>query len=64
MRRPVTDRRRDLIAWQGRWIGILLVERRLDFCLVVGDNFHIMDCGSVAASGPIAGLNDQIEKNI
>lgn len=43
-------------------IGILLVEQYLDFCLDVGDNFYIMDRGSVVASGPIADLNDQIVK--
>lgn len=43
-------------------IGILLVEQYLDFCLDVGDNFYIMDRGSVVASGPIAELNDQIVK--
>jgi urea transport system ATP-binding protein len=43
-------------------IGILLVEQYLDFCLDVGDNFYIMDRGSVVASGPISELNDQIVK--
>ncbi len=44
---------------EGR-IGILLVEQYLDFCLEVGDAFYIMDRGSIVASGPIAGLGDEI----
>ena len=43
-------------------IGILLVEQYLDFCLDVGDNFYIMDRGSIVAEGPIAKLNDDIVK--
>ena len=43
-------------------IGILLVEQYLDFCLDVGDNFYIMDRGSIVAAGPIAELNDEIVK--
>jgi urea transport system ATP-binding protein len=41
-------------------IGILLVEQYLDFCLEVGDNFYIMDRGSIVAEGPIGQLNDEI----
>lgn len=44
---------------EGR-IGILLVEQCLDFCLQVGDRFHIMDRGSIVAQGPISELNDDI----
>jgi urea transport system ATP-binding protein len=43
-------------------IGILLVEQYLDFCLDVGDQFYIMDRGSIVARGPIAQLNDDIVK--
>lgn len=43
-------------------ISILLVEQYLDFCLAVGDNFYIMDRGSIVASGPIAHLNDDLVK--
>lgn len=43
-------------------ISILLVEQYLDFCLAVGDNFYIMDRGSIVASGPIAQLNDDLVK--
>ncbi len=43
-------------------ISILLVEQYLDFCLAVGDNFYIMDRGSIVASGPIAKLNDDLVK--
>jgi urea transport system ATP-binding protein len=41
-------------------IGILLVEQYLDFCVDVGDNFYIMDRGSIVAEGPISKLNDDI----
>ena len=41
-------------------LSILLVEQYLDFCLSVGDNFYIMDRGSVVAEGPISKLNDDI----
>jgi urea transport system ATP-binding protein len=44
---------------EGR-IGILLVEQCLDFCLQVGDRFHIMDRGAIVAQGPISDLNDDI----
>lgn len=43
-------------------ISILLVEQYLDFCLAVGDNFYIMDRGSIVASGPIGNLNDDLVK--
>jgi urea transport system ATP-binding protein len=46
---------------EGR-IGILLVEQYLDFCLDVGDNFYIMDRGSIVAEGPISHLSDEIVK--
>ena len=38
------------------------MEQYLDFCLDVGDNFYIMDRGSIVAAGPIAELNDEIVK--
>ncbi len=44
---------------EGR-IGILLVEQYLDFCLEVGDRFHIMDRGSIVAGGPISRLNEDL----
>ena len=43
-------------------IGILLVEQYLDFCLEVGDSFHIMDRGSVVAHGGIQELSNEIVK--
>ena len=43
-------------------IGILLVEQYLDFALSVADQFYIMDRGSIVASGPISGLNEDIVK--
>jgi urea transport system ATP-binding protein len=50
-----------MLRREGR-IGILLVEQYLDFCLDVGDNFHIMDRGAVVAEGAISQLNDEIVK--
>ena len=47
------------IKREGR-ISILLVEQYLDFCLSIGDFFHIMDRGSVVARGPIADLNQEL----
>jgi urea transport system ATP-binding protein len=44
---------------EGR-IGILLVEQYLDFCLEVGDSFHVMDRGAIVAAGPIQELNQEI----
>ncbi len=44
---------------EGR-IGILLVEQCLDFCLQVGDRFHIMDRGTTVAQGPISELSNEI----
>jgi urea transport system ATP-binding protein len=41
-------------------ISILLVEQYLDFCLSIGDYFHIMDRGAVVAHGPIADLNQEL----
>ncbi len=43
-------------------LGILLVEQCLDFCLEVGDRFHIMDRGTIVASGPIRELDEDIVK--
>ena len=56
----VTDALKQIRA-EGK-IGILLVEQYLEFCLDVGDQFYIMDRGSVVAQGPIAHLNDDIVK--
>jgi len=44
---------------EGR-LGILLVEQYLDFCLGVGDRFHIMDRGCIVAEGPIGDLTQDI----
>jgi len=41
-------------------LGILLVEQYLDFCVDVGDHFHIMDRGAIVASGPVRELSDEI----
>jgi urea transport system ATP-binding protein len=49
------------IKKEGR-ISILLVEQYLDFCLSVGDFFHIMDRGAIVAEGPISELNEDIVK--
>jgi urea transport system ATP-binding protein len=43
-------------------LSILLVEQYLDFCVSVADTFFIMDRGAIVANGPIANLNDNIEK--
>ncbi|HMP84394.1 MAG TPA: ABC transporter ATP-binding protein, partial [Verrucomicrobiota bacterium] len=43
-------------------IGILLVEQYLDFCLDVGDQFYIMDRGSIVAEGPMKNLNEDVVK--
>ncbi len=40
-------------------MGILLVEQYLDFCKELGDDFAILERGSVAASGPLAELTDE-----
>jgi urea transport system ATP-binding protein len=41
-------------------ISILLVEQYLDFCLGVGDSFHIMDRGTIVARGPMSELNEDL----
>lgn len=41
-------------------ISILLVEQYLDFCLEVGDSFHIMDRGSIVVEGPISKLSEDV----
>ncbi len=52
------------IKREGR-ISILLVEQYLDFCLSIGDFFHIMDRGAVVARGPISELNqDLVRKHL
>jgi urea transport system ATP-binding protein len=43
-------------------MSILLVEQYLDFCKELGDDFAILERGSVAASGPISGLTDEVVK--
>lgn len=44
-------------------MSILLVEQYLDFCKELGDGFAILVRGSVAASGPMAGLTDEVVKD-
>jgi urea transport system ATP-binding protein len=41
-------------------ISILLVEQFLDFCLGIGDSFHIMDRGAIVAHGPMTELNEDL----
>lgn len=41
-------------------MSILLVEQYLDFCRTLGDGFAILERGAVAASGPMAGLTDDL----
>ena len=43
-------------------MSILLVEQYLDFCKELGDDFAILERGSVVASGPMTGLSDDIVK--
>lgn len=43
-------------------MSILLVEQYLDFCKELGDDFAILERGSVAANGPMSGLTDAIVK--
>ncbi|MES2476343.1 MAG: urea ABC transporter ATP-binding subunit UrtE [Verrucomicrobiota bacterium] len=43
-------------------MSILLVEQYLDFCKELGDDFAILERGSVAASGEMTGLTDGIVK--
>jgi urea transport system ATP-binding protein len=43
-------------------MSILLVEQYLDFCKELADTFAIMDRGAVVASGPVAGLTDDVVK--
>lgn len=43
-------------------MSILLVEQYLDFCKELGDNFAILERGSVAASGAMKDLSDQMIK--
>ena len=43
-------------------MSILLVEQYLDFCRELGDVFAILERGTVAASGPMSGLSDDIVK--
>ena len=41
-------------------LTVLLVEQKLPFARRVADDFFIMEKGSVVATGPIAGLNDEL----
>jgi urea transport system ATP-binding protein len=41
-------------------MSILLVEQYLDFCKELADDFAILDRGAVVASGPVAGLTDEV----
>lgn len=43
-------------------MGIILVEQYLDFCRELGDDFAILERGSVAASGDMAELSDELVK--
>ncbi len=43
-------------------MSILLVEQYLDFCKELGDDFAILERGSVAASGAMTGLSDELVK--
>ncbi len=43
-------------------MSILLVEQYLDFCKELGDDFAILERGSVAASGEMSGLTEAIVK--
>ena len=43
-------------------MSILLVEQYLDFCKELGDDFAILERGSVVANGPMTGLTDEIVK--
>jgi len=43
-------------------MSILLVEQYLDFCKELGDNFAILERGSVAAAGAMKDLSDQMIK--
>jgi urea transport system ATP-binding protein len=39
---------------------IVLVEQKLPFARAVGEEFHLMEKGSVVASGPMAALDDEL----
>ena len=43
-------------------MSILLVEQYLDFCKELGDDFAILERGSVAASGEMSALTDEVVK--
>lgn len=43
-------------------MSILLVEQYLDFCRELGDDFAILERGSVVAAGSMTGLSDDIVK--
>ncbi|MEO7099928.1 MAG: urea ABC transporter ATP-binding subunit UrtE [Luteolibacter sp.] len=44
-------------------MSILLVEQYLDFCKELGDDFAILERGSVAASGGMSELTDEVVKD-
>lgn len=44
-------------------MSILLVEQYLEFCKELGDDFAILERGSVVASGAVTELSDDIVKN-
>src|SRR6218665_3227732 len=50
-----------MLREEGR-MSILLVEQYLDFCKELGDDFAILERGSVAASGTMAELTDDVVK--
>lgn len=45
-------------------MSILLVEQYLDFCKELGDDFAILERGSVAAAGPMSGLSEDIVRDL
>lgn len=50
-----------MLREEGR-MSILLVEQYLDFCKELGDDFVILERGSVAASGTMEELTDEVVK--
>ncbi len=44
-------------------MSILLVEQYLDFCKELGDDFAILERGSVAASGEMTGLTEDVVRD-
>jgi urea transport system ATP-binding protein len=58
----IIDQIGDAIKLIKREMSILLVEQYLDFAKELGDQFVIMDRGSVVASGEITELHDSVVK--